>query len=137
MCFCPYIPQIVLDPRNTFNPKSVFDAINSDSHVPLQELRVDGGGTANQLLMQFQADMINVPVIKPTIQETTALGAAFAAGLAEGVNVWKDLEELSVLWNEEGRFLPTMEESRRDELWKGWKKAIGKSMGWAEGGEAN
>ena len=80
--------------------------------------------------MQFQANMINVPVVKPTIQETTALGAAFAAGLADGVNVWTDLEELSALWKEEGRFLPTMGEDEREELWKGWKKAIGKSMDW-------
>jgi len=113
-----------------YQTRDVFDAINSDSHVPLQELRVDGGGTANNLLMQFQANMINVPVVKPTIQETTALGAAFAAGLADGVNVWTDLEELSALWKEEGRFLPTMGEDEREELWKGWKKAIGKSMDW-------
>ena len=86
--------------------------------------------------MQFQADMINVPVIKPTIQETTALGAAFAAGLADGVNVWKDLEELSNLWKEEERWVPSMESGTRADLWKRWKKAVGKSMGWTDDSKA-
>lgn len=113
-----------------YQTKDVFDAIDKDSHVSLKELRVDGGGTANALLMQFQADIINVPVVKPVVKETTALGAAFAAGLAVGV--WKDLDEIKALWAEEERFLPSMEEETRKKNLRGWKKAIEKSMGWAE-----
>jgi len=86
-----------------YQTKDVFDAIDRDSHVHLKELRVDGGGTENSLLMQFQADMINVPVVKPVVKETTALGAAFAAGLAVGV--WKNQEEIKSLWAEEERFI--------------------------------
>lgn len=111
-----------------YQTKDVFDAIYADSNVELKELRVDGGGTANQLLMQFQSDIINVPVVKPVVKETTSLGAAFAAGLAVGV--WKDLDELRVLWKEECRFKPAMDESERSKNWTGWKRAISKSMDW-------
>ena len=103
-----------------YQTKDVFDAIDKDSHVSLTELRVDGGGTANRLLMQFQADMINVPVVKPVVKETTALGAAFAAGLAVGV--WKDLAEIKALWAEEERFLPSMSQEDREKNLAGWKK---------------
>jgi glycerol kinase len=113
-----------------YQTKDVFDAIYADSNVELKELRVDGGGTANKLLMQFQADTINVPVVIPVIKETTALGAAFAAGLAVGV--WSDLKELKALWREEERFQATMADDERSKNWRGWKKAITKSMGWAE-----
>ena len=114
-----------------YQTKDVFDAINVDSHVPLKELRVDGGGTANSLLMQFTADMTNVPVIKPVVKETTALGAAYAAGLAVGV--WKDTKEIKSLWAEEERFVPSMDSKLREKYLKGWKKAIQKSMGWVDG----
>jgi glycerol kinase len=113
-----------------YQTKDVFDAIDKDSHVSLKELRVDGGGTANELLMQFQADIINVPVVKPVVKETTALGAAFAAGLAVGV--WKNTDEIKALWAEEKRFLPSMEEETRRKNLEGWKKAIIKSMGWTD-----
>mmetsp|Transcript_14487 Transcript_14487/g.27261 ORF Transcript_14487/g.27261 Transcript_14487/m.27261 type:complete len:599 (+) Transcript_14487:217-2013(+) len=113
-----------------YQTKDVFDAIDKDSHVSLKELRVDGGGTANSLLMQFQADIINVPVVKPVVKETTALGAAFAAGLAVGV--WKDLNEIKAFWAEEERFVPSMDEETRMKNLHGWKKAIHKSMGWAD-----
>ena len=119
-----------------YQTKDVFDAIYADSNVELKELRVDGGGTSNKLLMQFQSDIINVPVVKPVVKETTSLGAAFAAGLAVGV--WKDLDELRALWKEEGRFEPSMDESERSKNWTGWKRAISKSMGWVPSeGEAN
>ena len=111
-----------------YQTKDVFDAIYADSNVKLKELRVDGGGTANRLLMQFQSDIIDVPVVKPVVKETTSLGAAFAAGLA--VNMWKDLKELTALWKEEVRFQPSMDESERNKNWFGWKRAITKSMGW-------
>ena len=80
--------------------------------------------------MQFQADMINVPVIKPVVKETTALGAAFAAGLAVGV--WKDKNEIKSLWAEEERFVPSMDNKVRDKNLAGWKKAVQKSMGWVD-----
>lgn len=114
-----------------YQTKDVFDAINVDSQkVALKELRVDGGGTANSFLMQFQADMIDVPVVKPLVKETTALGAAFVAGLAVGV--WKDLAEIKSLWAEEKRFVPQMDAKLREKYLKGWKKAIGKSIGWLD-----
>lgn len=110
--------------------KEVFDAIFADSQVALKTLKVDGGGTNNKLMLQFQADMINVPVVKPKIMETTSLGAAFGAGLAVGV--WKDIEEIRSLWSEEERFVPKMHEAERAKNWAGWKKAIGKSLGWID-----
>lgn len=108
--------------------KEVFDAIFEDSQVQLKTLKVDGGGTNNELMMQFQADMINVPVVKPKIMETTSMGAAFGAGLAVGV--WKDLNEIRELWSEAVRFQPKMDPSLRDKNWAGWKKAITRSLGW-------
>lgn len=116
-----------------YQTKDVFDAIFADSNVSLSELRVDGGGTANKLLMQFQADMLGVPVVKPVVKETTALGAAFAAGLAVGV--WKDLKEIKALWQEEERFLPAMSEADQKKNLSGWKRAVGKSMGWVQADE--
>jgi glycerol kinase len=113
-----------------YQTKDVFDAIDRDSHVSLKEMRVDGGGTANALLMQFQADVIGVPIVKPVVKETTAIGAAFAAGLAVGV--WKDQEEIKALWAEEERFLPTMNEDLKKKNLIGWKKAVQKSMGWVD-----
>ncbi len=113
-----------------YQTKDVFDAIYADSNISLKELRVDGGGTSNALLMQFQADMINVPIIKPKVKETTSLGAAFAAGLAVGV--WKNKEEIKSLWAEEERFVPSMDNEYRTKNLAGWKKAVQKSMGWVE-----
>lgn len=110
--------------------KEVFDAIFADSQVSLKSLRVDGGGTNNKLMMQFQADMINVPVIKPKIMETTSMGAAFGAGLAVGV--WKDLKEIRELWSEADSFSPKMGKTEREKNLAGWKKAISKSLGWTE-----
>ena len=108
--------------------KEVFDAIAEDSKVQLKTLKVDGGGTHNQLMMQFQSDMIQVPVVVPKVMETTAMGAAFGAGLAIGI--WKDLNEIRALWSEASRFEPNMDEEQREKNWTGWKKAISKSLGW-------
>lgn len=113
-----------------YQTKDVFDAIEKDSNVSLKSLRVDGGGTANRLLMQFQADIINVPVTCPVVLETTALGAAFAAGLAVGI--WKDLDEISLLWSVAETYQPNMSLDERRTKWVGWKKAVGKSLGWVE-----
>ena len=110
--------------------KEVFDAIYADSKVALKSLRVDGGGTNNKLMMQFQADMINVPVVKPKIMETTSMGAAFGAGLAVGV--WKDLKEIRQLWSEAESFSPKMGQVEREKNLAGWKKAISKSLGWID-----
>ena len=113
-----------------YQTKDVFDAIEKDSNVSLKSLRVDGGGTANNLLMQFQADIINVPVEFPAVLETTAMGAAFAAGLAVGV--WKDLDEIKSLWSLAKTFEPKMSKQVRLENIKGWEKAVSKSLGWVE-----
>jgi glycerol kinase len=113
-----------------YQAKEVFDAIYADSSVHLKALKVDGGGTASQLLMQFQADCIGVPVIKPLVQETTAIGAAFAAGLAIGL--WKDLNEIRELWHIAKIWTPQMPKDERDKNWHGWQKAVTKSMGWVD-----
>jgi glycerol kinase len=113
-----------------YQTREVFDAMYADSGVQLKALKVDGGGTANKLMMQFQADIINVDVVRPVVMETTARGAAFAAGLAVGV--WKDLDELCSLWKVAETFKATMKEEKRYDLWMGWKKAVSKSMGWVE-----
>lgn len=115
---------------SAYQAREVFDAIYSDSNVVLKSLRVDGGVTQSELLMQFQADMLEVPVEKPVIMETTALGAAFAAGLATGV--WKDLDEIRAFWNISQTFEPTMKQADRDKFWKGWKKAVERSLGWVD-----
>ena len=113
-----------------FQTREVLDAINADTQVPLTELKVDGGMVGNELLMQFQADILGVPVIRPGIAETTALGAAFAAGLAVGF--WRDREELSQLWQESHRWEPSMASEDRDARLRLWKKAIGKSLDWVD-----
>ena len=113
-----------------YQAKEVFDAIFADSKVQLKSLKVDGGGTASQLLMQFQADVIGVQVVKPQVQETTALGAMFAAGLAVGI--WKDLDEIRKLWHVASVWNPLMSDEDRDKNWRGWQKAVSKSMGWVE-----
>ena len=98
-----------------YQAREVFDAIYADSKVLLKSLKVDGGGTHNKLLMQFQSDIINVPVVKPVVMETTSMGAAFAAGLAVGV--WDSLDEIRKLWNVAETFKPTMTESEREKPW--------------------
>lgn len=108
----------------------VFEAIAADSQVELKSLKVDGGGTNNRMMMQFQADIINVPVIKPKVMETTSIGAAFAAGLTVGV--WKDLEEIKHLWSIDECFEPKMNMRERKNNISGWQKAISRSLDWVE-----
>ena len=110
--------------------REVLDAMNSDSGTPLVELKVDGGMTANNLLMQFQADIVGIPVVRPKVPETTALGAAYAAGLATGL--WSSLDELRSLWEEESRFVPQMSDQDRDEHMRMWRKAPSKSLDWVD-----
>ena len=98
--------------------------------VGIKELRVDGGATANDFLMGFQADILNRRVVRPVVKETTALGAAYLAGLA--VDYWESLEEISNLWKAERVFEPTMDEETRKRLYHGWKEAVKRAMGWAK-----
>lgn len=113
-----------------FQTREVLDAVATDSGFTLRELRVDGGMVGNRLLMQFQADMLGVPVIVPRVSQTTALGAAYVAGLALGI--WKDQEELRRLWSEKERFTPSLASGERDRLVSTWKKAVMKTFSWAE-----
>jgi glycerol kinase len=113
-----------------FQSREVLDAMNADTGTTLPYLKVDGGMVFNELLMQFQADMLGVDVIRPTVTETTALGAAFAAGLAVGV--WTDLEQLKNLWQEDKRWRPAMPQAESERLLRQWKKAVSKSMDWVD-----
>lgn len=124
-----HIARAVLE-ATAFQTKEILEAMEKDTGIKLSSLKVDGGMVKNELLMQFQADMLNVPVIRPTITETTALGAAYAAGLAVGV--WKDQEELRDYWQEDRVWIPAMEEIERDRQYKGWKKAIKRSFDWVD-----
>ncbi len=114
-----------------YQVRDVCEAVASDTAFNLSDLRVDGGSSQNGLLMQFQADILNLPIIRPYTTETTALGAAYIAGLAAGM--WKDTDELKSLWHEEMRFLPNMSESRRNELYDGWQNAVSKVLVWSKG----
>ena len=108
--------------------REVVDAVDAVVDVPFTELRVDGGMTVNELLMQFQADVLGVPVIRPKVTETTALGAAYAAGLAVGF--WKDLDELAGRWAEDKRWEPAMDEAEREAGYAQWKKAVSRTLNW-------
>jgi glycerol kinase len=112
-----------------YQSAEVLEAMQKDSTQPLAELRVDGGATANDLLMQFQADILGVPVVRPRILETTALGAAYLAGLT--VNLWKSREEVARQWRAERRFEPRMGPSQRENLMTRWRDAVGRARGWA------
>jgi glycerol kinase len=113
-----------------FQTAEVLAAMNADTGVPLTELKVDGGMVVNNLLMQFQADIVRVPVIRPHIIETTALGAAFAAGLAVGY--WSSRDELRKLWKEDTRWEPHMDVSESERLMRVWSKAVAKSSAWVD-----
>ena len=106
----------------------VLDAMEADSGVKLTSLKVDGGMVFNELLMQFQADILNVPVVRPKVAETTALGAAYAAGLAVGF--WKDYDELRANWGKDKEWIPKMDSKLREGLYSGWKKAVTRTFDW-------
>ncbi len=106
----------------------VLHAMEADAGLKLKELRVDGGACANNLLMQFQADLLGVPVVRPKVAETTALGAAYLAGLAVGY--WKNQKEIAALWQADKRFKPSMKPATRKTLQSGWDKALARSKGW-------
>ncbi|MEG7335307.1 glycerol kinase GlpK [Bacillus subtilis] len=109
-----------------YQTKDVLDAMEADSNISLKTLRVDGGAVKNNFLMQFQGDLLNVPVERPEINETTALGAAYLAGIAVGF--WKDRSEIANQWNLDKRFEPDFEEEKRNELYTGWQKAVKAAM---------
>lgn len=112
-----------------FQSAEVLQAMAGDAGQPIRQLRVDGGAAKNDLLMQFQADLLGVPVVRPRVTETTALGAAYLAGLAVGF--WQDEAELSSLWQAERRFEPAMPEARRAALFDDWRRAVERSLHWA------
>ncbi len=124
-----HLARAVLE-ATAYQAKDIFDAMENDSGVPIQELRVDGGMSKSDVLMQFQADMLQVPVIRPQISETTALGAAYAAGLSTGF--WKDLDDLAGHWKEDHRWKPEMGLEQRDRHLHQWRKAVERSKHWSE-----
>jgi glycerol kinase len=113
-----------------FQSAELLQAMQQDAGQPLVELRVDGGATVNDLLMQFQADLLGVPVVRPRITETTALGAAYLAGLATGF--WSSVEELEASWQVERRFEPRISRDRATELMRQWTRAVDRSRGWSQ-----
>ncbi len=113
-----------------YQTKEVLEAMEKDSGVELKALKVDGGMVANELLMQFQADILDVPVIRPEVSETTSLGAAYAAGLAVGF--WKDIDSLRKNWQEDVRWEPSMDDEDRKKQYAGWKKAVRCTFNWVE-----
>ena len=110
-----------------YQTRELVEAMEADSGEKLRELRVDGGATANNFLMQFQADILGCPIVRPADIETTALGAAYLAGLATGV--FKDTAELERFWRPERIFTPQMSQDRRDTLYAGWKDAVRRTRG--------
>lgn len=115
-----------------YQTKDVIECMKQDSKMVLQELRVDGGAAQNGLLVQFQSDILDSPVLKPRILETTALGAAYLAGL--GVGYWKDFKEIESNWDLDKRYLPTMRLDERGKLYGGWKKAVERARNWTSEG---
>jgi glycerol kinase len=110
--------------------REVADAMNADSGVELASLKVDGGMVQNELLMQFQADVLGVPVIRPTVAETTSLGAAYAAGLAVGF--WSEVEDLRANWGKDKEWQPRMDPDERDKEYAYWKKAVTRTFDWLD-----
>jgi len=115
---------------SAYQTREALDAMQADSGVELQALKVDGGMVANELLMQFQADILGVPVVRPVVSETTALGAAYAAGLAVGF--WKSLDDLRANWQVDKTWQPKMDAGERAKLYAGWKKAVTRTFDWVE-----
>ncbi len=113
-----------------YQSMDVLTAMQADTSIKIGRLKVDGGASANGFLMQFQADVTGTPVVRPRVRETTALGAAYLAGLATGM--WKDEAEISGQWTQDKRFEPAMPDERRKGLVRGWHRAVGRSRGWQE-----
>jgi glycerol kinase len=122
-----HVARAVLE-ATAFQTKEVLDAMESDFHLPLEALKVDGGMVYNDVLMQFQADILGVPVIRPRVAETTCLGAAYTAGCAVGF--WEDIEALRKNWQIDKTWEPQMRVEKRDELFSRWKKAVERTFNW-------
>ena len=114
----------------SYQTYDVLKAMEADSGIVLKELRVDGGATANNLLMQFQSDVLGVPVVRPTVTETTALGAAYMAGLSVGY--WSSVDDIRRQWMEEKRFVPAMDNDNAQQLIKGWQRAVKAAIAWTK-----
>ena len=114
-----------------YQTKDVLDAMTADSQIPAKELRVDGGASINRLLMQFQADILGIKVIRPNILETTAMGAGFLAGLAVGF--WENLDEINMLWQKDTEFLPNPDKDTVQKWLDNWKEAVNRSKNWSRG----
>jgi glycerol kinase len=113
-----------------YQTRDVTEAMETDSGIALTSLKADGGMVANELLMQFQADILNVPVVRPKVTETTALGAAYAAGLATGY--WQSIEDLRANWSVDKTWLPSVPAEKRDRYYRSWKKAVQRSFDWTD-----
>jgi glycerol kinase len=113
-----------------YQTRDVLEAMRTDSGIELTALKVDGGATVNNFLMQLQADILGVPVVRPVVHETTALGAAYAAGLATGL--WSNLDELRANWGVDQVFEPQWSEDQREQAYAGWKKAVERSRDWVD-----
>jgi glycerol kinase len=124
-----HLARAVLE-ATAFQTREVLEAMEKDSQIQLKVLRADGGMVEDDLLMQFQSDILNLPVVRPVIKETTALGAAYAAGLAVGF--YKDIDDLRANWAIDKTWNPNMEESTRERLYKSWKKAVTRSFDWLD-----
>ena len=124
-----HLARAVLE-ATAFQTREVLEAMEKDSGIPLNVLRTDGGMVANDLLMQFQADILDRPVVRPLVTETTSLGASYAAGLAVGF--FKDLDDLRSQWSAAHTWKPNMEKQKREELYRLWKKAVNRSMDWVD-----
>jgi glycerol kinase len=124
-----HIARAVLE-ATAWQTREVLDAMNADSGVELNSLKVDGGMVYNELLMQFQADVLGVPVIRPKVAETTALGAAYAAGLAAGF--WKEVDDLRQNWVKDREWEPKMDPDEREKEYRFWKKAVTRTFDWVE-----
>ena len=124
-----HLARAVLE-ATAFQTREVVEAMEQDSGIALDVLRVDGGMVENELLMQFQADILNRPVVRPVIKETTSLGAAYAAGLAVGF--YKNTDDLRARWSVGQTWKPRLEEAKRAEMYRMWKKAVTRSFDWTE-----
>src|SRR5918998_1091703 len=122
-----HLARAVLE-ATAFQTREVIDAMNADSGVALSSLKVDGGMVVNELLMQFQADVLGVPVIRPVVAETTALGAAYAAGLATGF--WSGEDDIRNNWAKDKEWAPSMDDSAREKTYTQWKKAVTRTFDW-------
>jgi glycerol kinase len=112
-----------------YQTRDVLEAMQQDTGLPVPEIRVDGGAAANNLLLQLQADILGIPLVRARGAETTARGAAYLAGLATGI--WSSQADIATHWQEEARFIPTMSANRRDGLYAGWRRAVERAKGWA------